>query len=476
MNRDAVLQKLVAALIRVQGWLESIRLRVQPRVDRWLADWKESPEVRDADFVRDADYFMIHQEPLRARVLVKTILISVALFVMWTAVARVDEIAKGEGKVIPTSQIQILQSLDGGIVAEINVKEGQIVDAGTVLLRVDPTRFESSVRENRSQYLALATKVARLRALAEGLPFVPPPEVVIEDPKTVQDEQRLYQTARSNVEAQISIARQQLVQRQQELSEMRAKREQAAQAYELTAQELAVTKPLISSGAVSEVELLRLERDTSRFKGERDMAGAQILRSQAAMAEASRKIEEVELNARNEVRKDLGETMARLNAFTEGGVALADKVKHASVRSPVKGTVKRLFVNTVGGVVQPGKDLVEVVPLDDALILEAKVLPKDIAFLRPGQPAMVKFTAYDFSTYGGLEARLEHIGADSITDERGNTYFLVKVRTIKSSLGANLPIIPGMVAEVDIITGQKSILAYLLKPVLKAKHGALTER
>ena len=476
MNRDAVLQKLVAALIRVQGWLESIRLRVQPRVDRWLADWKESPEVRDADFVRDADYFMIHQEPLRARVLVKTILISVALFVMWTAVARVDEIAKGEGKVIPTSQIQILQSLDGGIVAEINVKEGQIVDAGTVLLRVDPTRFESSVRENRSQYLALATKVARLRALAEGLPFVPPPEVVIEDPKTVQDELRLYQTARSNVEAQISIARQQLVQRQQERSEMRAKREQAAQAYELTAQELAVTKPLISSGAVSEVELLRLERDTSRFKGERDMAGAQILRSQAAMAEASRKIEEVELNARNEVRKDLGETMARLNAFTEGGVALADKVKHASVRSPVKGTVKRLFVNTVGGVVQPGKDLVEVVPLDDALILEAKVLPKDIAFLRPGQPAMVKFTAYDFSTYGGLEARLEHIGADSITDERGNTYFLVKVRTIKSSLGANLPIIPGMVAEVDIITGQKSILAYLLKPVLKAKHGALTER
>jgi adhesin transport system membrane fusion protein len=157
-------------------------------------------------------------------------------------------------------------------------------------------------------------------------------------------------------------------------------------------------------------------------------------------------------------------------------VALADKVKHAAVRSPVKGTVKRLFVNTVGGVVQPGRDLVEVVPLEDALILEAKVAPKDIAFLSPGQPAVVKFTAYDFSTYGGLEARLENIGADSITDERGNTFFLVKVRTLKSSLGAGLPIIPGMVAEVDIITGQKSILSYLLKPVLKAKQTALTER
>jgi len=472
----AVAKRLLPVVGRVLGWLEAIRVRLQPSVDRWLADWKENPEASEADFVKDADYFVIHQEPLRARVLVKTILIALALFIMWTAVALVDEITKAEGKVIPTSQIQILQSMDGGIVVEINVKEGQIVDAGQVLLRVDPTRFESSVRENRSQYLALTAKVARLRALAEGLPFVPPPEVLIEDPKTVQDEQRLYETARSNVEAQISIARQQLVQRQQELSEMRAKREQASQAYELTARELSLTKPLINSGAVSEVELLRLERDTTRFRGERDMAAAQILRSQAAMAEASRKIEEVELNARNEVRKELGDTMAKLNAFAEGGVALADKVKHAAVRSPVKGTVKRLLVNTVGGVVQPGRDLVEVVPLDDALILEAKVAPKDIAFLRPGQPAMVKFTAYDFSTYGGLEAKLEHIGADSITDEKGNTFFLVKVRTNKSSLGANLPIIPGMVAEVDIITGQKSILAYLLKPVLRAKQGALTER
>jgi adhesin transport system membrane fusion protein len=476
MNFSAVLPRLSKALSRVQEWLESVRLKVQPAVDRWLADWKENPEAREADFVQDADYFMIHQEPLRARVLTKTILISMALFIMWMAVAEVDEITKGEGKVIPTSQIQVLQSLDGGIVVELNVKEGQVVDAGQMLLRVDPTRFESSVRENRSQYLALSTKVARLRALAEGLPFVPPPEVLVEDPKTAQDEQRLYESARSNVAALVSIAREQLVQRQQELSEMRVKREQASQAYDLTARELAVTKPLINSGAVSEVELLRLERDTSRFRGERDMAAAQILRSQAAMAEASRKIEEVELNARNEVRKELADSMAKLNAFVEGGVGLADKVKHAAIRSPVKGKVKRLLVNTVGGVVQPGRDLVEIVPLDDALILEAKVAPKDIAFLHPGQPAIVKFTAYDFSTYGGLEAKLEHIGADSITDERGNTFFLVKVRTIRSSLGANLPILPGMVAEVDIITGQKSILAYLLKPVLKAKQAALTER
>ena len=456
--------------------LEAIRERVQPRVDRLLAGWKEDPDAPEADFVQDADYVMIHQEPLRARILVKTLVITLALFVMWMAVAEVDEIARGEGKVIPSSQLQVLQSLDGGIVAEINVDEGQIVDAGQILLRVDPTRFESSVRENRTQYLALTTKVARLRALSEGTPFVPPPEVASEDPETVRDEQRLYESAKLNMEAQVAIGRQQYLQRQEELLEMRAKREQASQAYELTKRELDVTKPLITSGAVSEVELLRLERDTSRFRGERDIAASQILRSQAAVQEASRKVEEIQLNARNEIRKDLADSMAKLNAFTEGGVGLADKVKHAAVRSPVKGTVKRLFVNTVGGVVQPGRDLVEIVPLDDALILEAKIAPKDIAFLRPGQPVMVKFTAYDFSTYGGLDAKLENIGADSITDDKGNTFFVVKVRTVKPSLGANLPIIPGMVAEVDIITGQKSILAYLLKPVLKAKQAAFTER
>jgi adhesin transport system membrane fusion protein len=206
------------------------------------------------------------------------------------------------------------------------------------------------------------------------------------------------------------------------------------------------------------------------------MASAQISKAQAAISEAQHKIEEVELNFRNDVRKELSDAIGKENSLSQGGLGLADKVKHADIRSPVRGTVKRLMVNTVGGVVQPGKDVVEVVPLEDALLLEAKVQPKDIAFLRPGQPAIVKFSAYDFSIYGGLEATLENIGADSITDEKGNTYYTVKVRTHKASLGPNLPIIPGMVAEVDIITGQKSVLSYLLKPVLRAKQAALSER
>jgi len=237
-----------------------------------------------------------------------------------------------------------------------------------------------------------------------------------------------------------------------------------------------MTKPLISSGAVSEVELLRLERDVARFKGERDVAVTQVSRTQSGISEASRKIQEVELAVRNLARKDYSDTIAKLNSMVQGSAGLTDKVKQSSIRSPVKGTIKRLLVNTVGGVVQPGRDLVEIVPSEGKLLLEARVLPKDIAFLRPGQKAVVKFTAYDFSIYGGLDATLEHIGADSVTDERGNTFYTVRVRTEKAVLGPNLPIIPGMVAEVDIITGHKSILSYLLKPVLRAKQAAMSER
>jgi adhesin transport system membrane fusion protein len=300
--------------------------------------------------------------------------------------------------------------------------------------------------------------------------------VAKEDPKTAEEERRLYESRRSELETAKSIARQQLSQRQQELVEARARHAQATSAYELSNQELKVTRPLIGSGAVSEVELLRLERDAARFRGERNMAAAQISRIQSAISEANHKIEEVSLAFRNEAGKELAETMARLNSLSEGSVGLADKVERAVLHSPVKGTVKRLLVNTVGGVVQPGKDIVEIVPLEDALVLEARVQPRDIAFLYPGQKAMVKFTAYDFSIYGGLEGRLEHIGADSVVDERGNAFYTVRVRTDRPKLGDDLPIIPGMVAEVDIITGEKSILTYLLKPVLRAKARAFAER
>lgn len=449
----------------------------EPLLERLLGRLPREEEVGLVDFSRDGEAAILQQEPLRARILIRLIAWAIGIFLVWAALAQVDEVTRGSGKVIPSRQVQIIQSVDGGIVSEILVKEGDLVQQDQLLMQIDQTRFVSSVRESRAQYLSLQARAARLRALADGLPFVPPEDVLKEDPETVHQEEQLYEARRSELEAGIAIARQQLAQRQQELAEVRAKRDQAAQGYELTSKELAVTRPLIQSGAVSEVELLRLERDVVRYRGERDMAGAQIARIQASISEAQRKIEERELTFRNEAGKELSETMGKLNALSETEVGLSDRVKHSAIRSPVKGAVKRLLVNTVGGVVQPGKEVVEIVPVEDALLLEARVQPKDIAFLRPGQHALVRFTAYDFAVYGGLEGTLEHIGADTVTDDEGNAFYVVRVRTTRPDFGnANLAIMPGMVADVDIMTGKKSVLSYLLKPILRAKAYALSER
>ncbi|MBK9237878.1 MAG: HlyD family type I secretion periplasmic adaptor subunit [Rhodoferax sp.] len=467
----------------------------QPTIDRIRATWARvyapcsrwldramlallgKEAERDNDFDANADWAIAEQTPRGARVMVWLSVATVLLMLIWAALASLDEVTRGEGKVIPSRQVQVLQSLDGGIVSEILVREGQTVKVGDLLLKVDPTRMVSSLRENRSQYLALLAKAARLKALADGARFVPPEGMDKEAPEIVEQERQLYESRRAELDASVGVARQQAAQRSQELVSVKARREQAAQSFTLTARELEMTRPLAKSGAVSDVELLRLERDVARYRGERDSANSDIPRIESAINEALRKIQEVDLTFKNIARSELSETNAKLSALSEGSTALADRVKQTDIRSPVNGTVKQLRVNTVGGVVQPGKDLIELVPSDDALLLEARVLPRDIAFLRPGQKALVKFTAYDFATYGGLEATLEHISADSVVDDKGNAFFLVRVRTLSTNLGPQkLPIIPGMVAEVDILTGKKTVLAYLLKPILRAKANALTER
>lgn len=445
-------------------------------IDRIFARWVPDTTNEHLDWVSDAEWARLHQEPLRARAILRGILILLVILIVWSAFAQVDEFTRGTGKVIPSKQLQVLQSVDGGIVSAIHIKEGQVVEAGQLLFNIDETRFSSSLKENQAQYYALLAKAARLRALATGAPFDMPVEVAREDPTLAEQERALYSSRRIELDTQIGIARQQLAQRSQELIEARARRDQAAHGYDLAYRELSVTQPLVASGAVSEVELLRLQRDVSRYKGEREQYSAQIDRIQAAISEANRKIQEVELNFRNQSRTELADVVAKIASLSEGSLALSDRVKQAAIKSPVRGTVKRLLVNTVGGVVQPGKDVVEIVPLEDTLLLEVKILPKDIAFLRPGQVGKVRFTAYDFAVYGSLDAVVDQIGADTVTDEEGNAYYNIRVHTLKPSLGNNLPIIPGMQAQVDIQTGRKSVLSYLLKPILRAHQLALTER
>lgn len=446
--------------------------------DRLLDGAEKNEQHHEHDFHQDAEWAVGQSQARGARVITWVTVLSILCLLIWAGFSEIDEVTRGEGKVIPSRQVQILQSLDGGIISEMLVQEGQQVKEGDLMARIDSTRFSSSLKENRAQFLGLKAQAARLQALAEGKPFVPPREVLAEAPDIILQEESIYRSRMKEMEASIGVYREQLAQRSQELNEVRSRRDLAIQSYDLTKKELDATRPLAKTGAVSDVELLRLERDLTRYKSERDSAALQIPRIQSAIQEAQRKVEEVSLNLRNQASQELSDINVKLSSLTEGAVGLEDKVRQAELRSPVNGTVKRIFINTVGGVVQPGKEVMEIVPNDDALLLEAKIQPRDIGFLFPGQKALVKFTAYDFSIYGGLEARLEHIAADSITDEKGNAYYVIRVRTFKNSLGDNaaMPIIPGMVAEVDIITGKKTILNYLLKPVLRAKSNALTER
>jgi adhesin transport system membrane fusion protein len=444
------------------------------------APWGSADAAADAagfrTFEQQAEVVMSRARTQRAQLIVRAALVVVLLLVLWACFAQVEEVTRGDGKVIPSKQLQVVQSLDGGVVSEILVQEGQVVEAGQLLLKIDETRATSGVRESAAQGFALRARGARLRALAEGAAFLPPTSSNPEERRIVDEERTLYETRRSELSTMIAINQQQLQQRQQELSEMRARKASAERGLDLGQQELNKTRPLLATGAVSEVDILRLERDVSRSRGEMEQSTAQIARVQAAIGEAQRKIQETELTFRNDARKDMADVMGKLNALNEGAVALADKVDKSQVKSPVRGRVQRLLANTVGGVVQPGKDIVEVVPLDDQLILEAKVQPRDIAFIHPGQDATVKFTAYDFSIYGGLVAKVENISPDTVVDEKGNAFYLVRVRTTQASFSEKLPVIPGMTAEVDILTGRKTVMSYLLKPVLKAKAYALRER
>lgn len=427
--------------------------------------------------LKDAHIAMDQQQARGARVLLWLSLLAIIGLIVWASFGYIDEVVRGEGKVVPSRQVQIIQSLDGGIVEELLVTVGQTVEADQVLLRIDPTRYSSSLGENRAEYLALTAKAARLTALANNEPFVAPEDVLLEVPELAEMERRVWETRTEELDAAIKQARDQVRQREQELLETQANHSQASSSCGLTSRELQVTQPLLKSGAVSEVDLLRLRRDVARYCGEAKAAAAQIDRIKASIEEAESKVDESRLTVRNQARSELSDVRSKLSTLHQEQVGLADRVKLADVRSPVNGTIKSLMANTIGGVVQPGKDILEIVPSDDSLLLEVRVNPRDIGFLHPGQKADVKFTAYDFAVYGGLEGEVEQIGADTIVDEKGNAFYIVKVRTDKAYVrDDSLPIIPGMVAEVHILTGKRTVMQFLLKPVLRAKSNAFTER
>jgi adhesin transport system membrane fusion protein len=450
-----------------------------------LAKQKKAPGIfrriplPEIDLTTDIRNTILAQSQKGGRYILWLILLLFVVAIIWAYVSEIEEVTRGEGRVIPSLQIQVVQNLEGGILSEILVNVGQVVEKDQLLLKIDDTRFTAPFQESRYRYLALKAKVARLKAETEGAEFSMPKEEAEENPEIAERERDLFESRRKSFETEIAILTEQSQQRQQELTELEARKQQLSRSSGMLNKELAMTKPLVSQGAVSQVELLRLEREANTLQGELESTKLLIPSIQSKLAEAKQAIENRRLTYHNEAKQELNNTLAELEGIAVTSVALEDRLKRTHVKSPVHGTINQLLVNTVGGVIQPGMDLIEIVPLEDTLLVETKIKPADIAFLRPGQDAMVKFSAYDFTIYGGLAGKVEHISADSITDEQGENFYLVRVRTTKNHLGTEqnpMPIIPGMVGEVDILTGKKTILTYLLKPALRAQKIALRER
>lgn len=398
---------------------------------------------------------------------------------MWAYHAELDEVTRGQGRVIPSSHVQIVQNLEGGIIAELNAKAGDIVEKDQVLLRIDDTRFASSYRESQLKAADLEARLARLQAESQGKTFSLAKNLNTEQKIAFQRELTLYQSSQQTLQANLAILQQQKQQRQLEIKELNSRRSQLQNSHQLAKKELNITEPLVKKGLMSEVDLLRLQREVSTLRGDLDTVSNSIPRVKAGVEEVEQKIKETRLLFQNKALQELNELQLESSQLTESSETLKDQVVRTAVRSPMRGTVKQVKITTVGGVVQPGMDLVEIVPLEDNLLVEARLRPADIAFLRPGLAAVVKLTAYDFSIYGGLKATLEQISADSLLDERGEPYFLIRVRTERNYLGTAeqpLPISSGMIAQVDILTGKKTVWAYLLKPINRAWHNALQER
>jgi len=416
---------------------------------------------------------------LASHVLLLAIGIFFVVFLLWAALAKVDEVTRGQGKIITSSRVQVISNLEGGIIDKILVREGQIVEKDQPLLVIDNSMAEADYKTARSRYISLAATVSRLTAEYEGKPLAFPKEVMAEAQDAVRSEMGLYESRRNQLRDQLDILQSQANQKQQEISELYSNAESIKKSLDVAYEQKAIAEKGVAQGVSSKMELLGIQREITELESRMNSIRGSQPRARAALEEARQKMEEKKSTFRSEVSTELNQKRAELNAITQSIMASRDRVARTEVKSPMKGVVKQLKVSTVGGVVKPGEDLVEVVPIEDNMYVEARIRPSDIAFIRPNQEAMVKITAYDFSIYGGLKARVKDISPDTIQDERGESFYLVKLETYDNTFKGNkenLPIIPGMTSSVDILTGRKSVLDYILKPFFKARENALTER
>jgi adhesin transport system membrane fusion protein len=442
----------------------------------WLRFFREE---EDLFYMSEVDA-AIHRRGHAYAYMVTVIVVALMLiFLLWATFTKLDEVTRGMGQVIPSQRVQVIQNLEGGILEEIMVQENQIVDKGDILVRIDNSMVASQYRDVAGKAREFEAAVARLEAEGGGRSFTLPEGLQQSDPQIASDQEAIYQARQQQIQSELGVLQSQHQQKQQEIAEMQSRLAQLEKNLGLATQQRDIAKPLVDQGVYPKVDFLAREREVANLQGDIDALRLAIPRTRSAAEEIRRRMSQRQAEYKAQSLDELNRRRVELKSLQEMMSAGQDRVTRTDVRSPVRGTVKQLNLNTLGGVVKPGEPIMEIVPLDDTLLIEARIRPADIAFLRPGQKAMIKVTAYDFSIYGGLEGVVEAISADTIEDEKGEHFYKVKLRTQTGTLsyrGENLPIIPGMTASVDILTGKKSVLSYLLKPILKMKQNALRER
>ncbi len=435
--------------------------------------------MKDTDFMSELEA-ATSLRPATPAIFMLFVIIGFILFVIvWAGVSEIEEMTRGRGKVVPSQEVQVVQSLEGGILAALLIKNGDKVKKGQILLQISDVQFSSDERSIEARFLSLSAKKARLKAEADGVDFVVPPEVLEKSVQVATNERELYISRQKELKNAYSILEERIAKARAQKAETSAQVNRLYGSRKLLNEELALTREMVKKRAVPKLEEIRLQREVSDIAGQINALAEKKKGLVAELNVAEKEKESQDNRFRSQALSELGDVESELSTLQESLKSIGDRVYRAELRSPVDGIVNNIALTTIGGVIEPAQRLIEIVPLDDELKIIAQISPAEIAFIHPGQPVKVKVTAYDAQKYGALDGTLVRIGATSVSDREGNTSFEVEVRTNKNYMGSAehpLPITPGMVAEIEIITGKRTILDYLLKPILRARDRAFTER
>jgi adhesin transport system membrane fusion protein len=433
----------------------------------------------DYEFMNSISSAVLEKSPKKLKLILWFWIITISALIAWAYYAQIDEIVRGEGKVIPRSENKIVQNLEGGIIKKILVKEGDIVKKGDILLKISNEKSKSDYQSTNLKSLELTAKIVRLEAEANDKAFFSDDFRSNDLQQYILLEENLYKINKHKIESETIVLQEQLKQKQNDLSSAQSSLGYLNKEYRIIKEEIKIAKPLVARKLRSKADFLKLKREANNIRKELSQVRISIPKTRSLILEAKTKLKEVKGTFRKESQEELNSTVAELERVNANIYNLKDKVVRTDVYSPTIGIVQKIFFNTIGGVIKPGEDLVEIVPTGESLLIETKIKPADIAFIYYKQNTKVKFTAYDYAIYGGLEGEVIKISADTDVDENKESFYTVLVKTNENHLKKDdkeLPIIPGMVVSVDILTGKKSILDYILKPILRAKQYTFSER